>query len=203
MTILRVRVASCQVCEQRTFEFLSALISVLSRSVGETHAYFGCRACGEVCLRRRDVASFGCPSCGHRWSTSRAASGCAHCKHEQLLFATWHSVLVQELYWLGEQPRARLRLVAADDPVALDDVSEVPNALSEAIPNGLETKRLLANGFRVWADLYSGRQITVLNRALQAVQTLNASQAVRDRPAFAALGAARCPLCLAAGTASI
>lgn len=194
--ILRVRVVSCLACEQQTYDFPSALISVLSRSVGETQAYFGCRACGQVCLRRRDAASFGCPSCGHRWSTSHAAPGCAHCKHEQFELATWHPVLVQELYWLDEQPRARLRPVAAEDPVALDDVSEVPSALSEAIPNGVETKRLLANGFRVWADLYSARQITVLNRALHAVQTLNASQAVRDRLAFAVLGAAEMPALL-------
>ncbi len=194
--ILRVRVGSCQACERLTYEFPTALVSVLSRSAGESKAYFGCRACGEVCLRRQDVGSFGCPSCGHRWSTSQAASGCAHCEHEKLSLASWHPVLVQELYWLKEQPRARLRPVGAHDPVALNAKGGIPTTLSEAIPGGLETKRLLANGFQVWADLYSGRQISVLYAALEAVKALDASQAVRDRLAFAVLGAAEMPALL-------
>lgn len=194
--ILRVRVCSCVACARRTYEFPSTLVSIRSRSAGETQAYFGCRACGEVSLRRRGVASFGCTSCGHRWSTRESATGCAHCLHKQLAFVGWHPVLVQELYWLGNQARARLRPVATDDPVALLQACAVPSALSEAIPNGLETKRLLANGFQAWADLYSGGQITVLHQALQAVHALDVSQAVRDRLAFAVLGAAEMPALL-------
>ena len=194
--ILRVRVSTCTKCEHRTWEFPAALVSVRSRGVGEAHAYFGCRACGEVTLRDRNTGRFGCPACARRWSASSSPTGCAHCANGELRPDTWQAVLVQELCWVGEQPRARLRPVLPGDPVDLSATGPVPPALAEAIPDGIETRRLVSNGFRSWADLYSSRQLRVLQRALEAVQRLNASPAVKDRLAFAVLGAAEMPALL-------
>lgn len=194
--ILRVRVSTCTKCDHRTWEFPAPLVSVRSRGVGETRAYFGCRACGGVTLRGRDAGSFVCPACARRWSTSCSPTGCAHCDDGELRLDTWQAVLVQELFWAGEQPRARLRPVLPGDPVDLPATGHVPPALAEAIPDGIETRRLVSNGFRTWAALYSGRQLHVLQRALAAVQQLNTSQAVKDRLAFAVLGAAEMPALL-------
>jgi len=86
--------------------------------------------------------------------------------------------------------------VLPGDPVDLPATGHVPPALAEAIPDGIETRRLVSNGFRRWADLYSSRQLHVLQSALDAVQRLNASLAVKDRLAFAVLGAAEMPALL-------
>ncbi|WP_162910189.1 hypothetical protein [Azohydromonas sediminis] len=66
-------------------------------------------------------------------------------------------------------------------------------ALARAIPQGLETKRLLDNGLTAWGDLYTRRQAASLIEGLQAVSSLDCAQSVRDRVAFTLLGAAELP----------
>ena len=58
--VLRVRTADCVACNGRVYEYPHVLVSVASRSIADQKAYFGCRACGDVTLRDRGVASFRC-----------------------------------------------------------------------------------------------------------------------------------------------
>lgn len=192
--ILRVRTCSCEDCESTTFDFPTPLVSLASRGVSEKQAFFGCRACGEVTLRERTVGSFKCGGCGQRWPTGSASTDCATCRGTNLVATGWHAVLVQQLYFVGnQQARARLRKVERGDPVDLDVVVRPPVALEAGIAGGLETNRLVTSGFKTWAQLYSGRQVEALCRALETVRKLEVPQPIRDRLAFAVLGACEMP----------
>lgn len=192
--VLRVRHSSCTHCVGTVFEYPHGLVSVASRGVNESAAFFGCRACGQITPRTRGVKSFTCDGCGVRWTVGQAAVGCPHCLHEGGLRPEgWQAVLVQELAVVRGQLRAVLRPVTDGDPVALE-VAAVPHeALSTKIPTGKETKRLLDNGFVSWGDLYSSRQLEVLADGLKAIAQLDCAAAVKDRLAFSLLGAAEMP----------
>lgn len=191
--ILRVRKADCRACSRTTYEFPHVLVSHASRSVHDKSAFYGCRACGHVTLRQRGVESFACGGCGRRWAVSRESAGCAHCRHDETHPVGWHAVLVQELTWLQGQLRAVLRPVKPDDPVSFEAAHALHPALARAIPQGLETKRLLDNGLTAWGDLYTRRQAAALIEGLQTVPSLDCAQPVRDRVAFTLLGAAELP----------
>ncbi len=190
--VLRVRTADCASCGNHCYEFPHALVSVTSRSLKDREAYFGCRLCGDVTLRNRNVATFSCDGCKVRWPVVDAP-GCPHCAHDELIPRGWHPVLVQELVPHGRQFRAVLRKVRKDDPVDFEAASAVSSELALPIPQGKETKRLLDNGFACWADLYTRRQAEALAKALTAVRSLDVDSAIRDRLAFCILGAAEMP----------
>lgn len=190
--ILRVRVAQCQECKEKVFEFPHVLVSVASRRSSESDAFFGCRACGEVSKRRRDVETFTCDSCGERWHTAQDATGCSHCACKQLHVESWHAVLVQELVQVGGRWKAVLRKVRDGDPVPFEPGTSTQTLL-EPISAGKETKRLIDNGFTRWGDLYTSRQVDLLRTGLQKIRSLEASSAVQDRLAFCFLGAAEMP----------
>jgi putative DNA methylase len=191
--VLRVRTADCAGCNRQVFEFPHALVSVASRGIADHTAYFGCRACGEVSLRDRGVASFKCDGCDVRWKTAPDPFGCPHCSHAVLVPRSWHAVLVQELVQVGRRLKAVLRKVQDGDPVDYELAGAVATELSLPIQPGKETKRLLDNGFECWGDLYTRRQAESLAKALTAVRELDADSATRDRLAFCVLGAAEMP----------
>jgi putative DNA methylase len=192
--VLRVRRSTCAHCAGKVFEFPHGLVSVTSRSLNDRGAFFGCRACGHLTRRTRDVESFTCAGCDTRRSLSQEATGCPHCLQDDgLRPEDWQAVLVQELAVIQGQLRAVLRPVAVGDPVALQPRAAIHEALAAQIPTGRETKRLVDNGFAVWGDLYSSRQLEVLAEGLKTVALLDCAPAIKDRLAFSLLGAAEMP----------
>jgi hypothetical protein len=191
--VLRVRIAKCQGCKGNVHEYPNALVSLTSRAVHDNGAYFGCRACGALTLRKKNVASFTCDGCSHRWQLDKKFVGCPHCSHAELSPCSWRAVLVQELTTVKGRLRAILRPVSKGDPVEIHLASAAHPALAKSIPAGKETNRLLDNGFKTWGDLYTRRQADVLVDGLRAIATLRCSVAVKDRLAFALLGSAEMP----------
>lgn len=191
--VIRVRSAYCRQCDRRHFQFPTALVSLASRGLGEQYAYFGCSACGAIAKRRKTVSTFKCGSCATTTAADRQGKGCPGCASEDGTDVQWHAVLVQELF-LDQHGRWRavLRPHQAGDPTD-DNSAKGLEGLTGAIPAGKETNRLLANGFEEWGALYTARQATTLVAALNAVRALDAPQAVKDRLAFAVLGAAEMP----------
>lgn len=190
--ILRVRVAACERCDKDVFEFPYGLVSIASRSTSNRQAFFGCRSCGVVTLRKRDCRSFKCDGCGKR-NASGEARGCPHCSSSLLRPHSWRAVLVQELIPAGKSVRAVLRKVREGDPVQAETATHTCEGLARRIPIGKETKRLLTGGFAYWGDLYTARQANVLRHGLAVISALDAGTNVKDRLAFCMLGAAEMP----------
>lgn len=65
----------------------------------------------------------------------------------------------------------------------------VPDALTQVIPDGLETAVLHRTGFKTWADLYSPRQITSLIAAAAVINALPHSAQIKNRLRLALCGA--------------
>lgn len=192
--VLRVRVSTCSHCTRDVHEYPHRLVSLTSRSLQNTDAFFGCRSCGQLTRLNRNTKSFSCDGCQTLWNVDADASGCPHCLHEDSLQPqSWRAVLVQELAMLKGQLRAILRPVSEGDPVVFDNSMTLHEALAIEIPPGKETKRLLDNGFARWGDLYSRRQTQVLVDGLRTVAALDCPSAVKDRLAFSLLGAAEMP----------
>lgn len=192
--VLRVRVAACQACGKTVYEFPHALVSLASRRVGETEAYFGCRLCGYLTRRPRCINSVNCDGCGVRCCLEPDSTGCPHCSFDMLRPKGWHAALVQELTPNQGRLRATLRPVRANDPVGFKFASLAHQTLLKLIPAGKETKRLLDNGFKTWGDLYTQRQADVLVAGLRAIASLESHDPIiKDRLAFAFLGAAEMP----------
>ena len=149
------------------FLFRDPLISIASRAAEETHAFFGCVACGGVTRRPKDVASFRCDHC-HRRSTTKIEDGnrrineveCPHCDKElglsNLLQASrnWHPLLIREqpIHSNGSLPR--LRIAQKNDPTQ-DIRGTKHHGLHVRIPNGVETRALKRSGFSFWDELYT------------------------------------------------
>lgn len=198
--IIRVRSAPCPKCLKRFFLFREPLISLASRRVVESYAYFGCAACGAVTRRRKDARSFSCDDCKTRSTieTQNAPSGttkfsCPHCfeclQLSEILQSCleWRPVLVRERF-LGEPDgRARLRPVAKGDPV--EDVRRNEHrTLRTEIPDGLETAALKRYGFSFWDELYTQKQLDVITSSLHTVPKLKTSEGVQAHLRMAILG---------------
>lgn len=188
--ILRVRSARCVDCSKQFYQFPHPMVSVASRSTTEHHAYFGCYTCGTAIKRLRGVATFTCDGCDTRWSATDPLVGCVACSSSRVTATGWHAVLVQELVRVKGHWKAVLRPVREDDPTHAETASKGVAALTQLIPPGKETKRLLDNQFARWGDLYTQRQAEALATALSTIKELNVSVAIKDRLAFSALGAA-------------
>jgi len=197
--VIRVRSATCVACRKRYFLFPEALISLATRNASDKCAYFGCASCGSVARRSRSIGSFGCSACGDRFPTGKPLTGCPHCgqvRTDPLGDAGpehWHAVLVQELRIEKKQLRARLRPVQADDPVDFGNASRLHPAFSTPVVAGVETQRVLDAGFSCWGDLYTERQALALLTALEHVSKSEETSAIKDRLAFAIIGAAEMP----------
>jgi putative DNA methylase len=199
--VLRVRAVHCLNCGQDIYLFRDPLISLASRRENEKFAFFGCEACGTVSRRRFEIKSFNCDNCGRHWLVqekkrySRTQVICPHCKKENTL----NELLCNELRWipvlLQEYPVSTysrsvvLRQINKDDPVK--DIEQLPKQmqLEMNISPGIETEHLLQYGFRYWGDLYTRRQLRTIFSALTELNTLDTSQAVKDRLQLSVLGA--------------
>jgi len=191
--VLRVRVSKCQSCNCQLYEYPHALVSLTSRAAHDNGAFYGCRACGALSRRRKNIASFTCDCCRRQWKLDQKLVGCPHCSNDTLSPCGWHAALVQELVIIKGRLRAVLRTVEKGDPVEIESASSAHPALAQAIPPGKETNRLLANHLQSWGDLYTRRQAEVLVDGLRTINELKCSTAVRDRLAFALLGSAEMP----------
>jgi putative DNA methylase len=198
--VLRVRVGACSECDQPVYQLPHPLISVASRSIAETEAYYGCRACGSVHADSKAKPPNCCPVCDRLYEATkeRGISACPHCRGTAVSKSwpcapEWHPLLVQEAVTERGRLRARLRPAEPGDPVHSPTASLRFPKLQEPILPGLETRRLLNAGFRTWGDLYTARQANVLLTALQHIQALDASDACKNRLALAVIGAAEMP----------
>lgn len=205
--IIRVRVTPCLRCRSDFFLFRDPLVSVASRSVGETQAFYGCSACGSVTKRRRGVQRFSCDSCGSRSST-QVHTGytkfpelrCPHCERSSPLSdlldrePRWHPVLISERIVRNGRDGHRLRPADDRDPVFEWSIPRPsPGVLDSPIPPGLETGHLVRHGFRRWRDLYTRRQIRSVQTALAEVSRLDVSEPVRTRLRLSVIGACEMP----------
>lgn len=204
--VLRVRVAKCPACGESIHLYRDPLISLSSRSASETTAFFGCVACGKAMCRAVGATSFICSFCRVRSTTAAPRRDgversvvCPHCDvslgWSSLLKKRprWAAVLVQEKQ-LKDGAHPRLREVQDGDPT--DDLPRTRGAealLADPIPKGLETNHLLRAGFRVWADLYTRRQIHTILSACDAVHEIDAPAAVQSKLQLAVLGACEMP----------
>jgi putative DNA methylase len=196
--IIRVRNVYCDCCASKYYEFPTPLVSLRSRTADEREAYFGCRGCGAISMRGRDIKKFVC-ACGQPQSALRISSDCPHCAKDSpastdvVSRPSWTPVLVQEIDNDGARIHTRLRPVKPDDPTG-DSLRKVKHpALESDIADGVETRRLVSAGFKRWKDLYTARQSNTLLCALENVNDLAASKAVKDRIALCVLGAAEMP----------
>jgi adenine-specific DNA methylase len=102
----------------------------------------------------------------------------------------WKVVLVQESTIQNGHLRALVRELEPGDPVDTGVASEDYPELNARIDDGIETRRLLRAGFRVWGDLYTTRQVRVLLESLRHIRGMDVSDGCRDRLALAVIGAA-------------
>ena len=196
--ILRVRLGRCPGCGKELALFPDPLVSLASRRAGETQAYYGCAACGEIWLGPQASAPQRCPTCRTLLQIrfARGRLRCPLCDYSDSASAflefppRWRPVLAQEV-GPGPRPRMILRPVDPMDPVDARPASEVFPELREPIPPGQETNRLRNAGFQTWGDLYTERQAAVLLEGLRALAEMESS--VRDHLALALLGAAEMP----------
>lgn len=197
--VLRVRVGQCSHCEGRIFLFPGHVVSLASRSSGETRAYYGCTACGTVMLRKCGLKTYRCDGCGKRHNLQRPTTECPHCRSTLEPMGAlhgdrqWKAVLVQRVVTESGLKRARLRPVIPGDCVPEEGAREVLPVLSMPIQKGVETTRLLAMGFEVWGDLYTRRQAQILADALSHIASFGCSDPIKDRLAFAVIGCAEMP----------
>jgi putative DNA methylase len=194
--IIRVRSVECHSCSRAHFLYPYSLISLLSRSSTSTRAYFGCAVCGAVSVRGAHVRCFRCSECGWKHSAQDPLNGCPHCAEPSPPIgdasrAMWHPILVQEV--IERERRTVLRPLERGDPVADLASCQMPASLRIKIPDGVETRRLTAGGFKKWEDLYARRQVFILIGALQEIRRLSVDAAIQDRLALAVLGAAEMP----------
>ena len=205
--IIRVRVARCLHCRSDIFVFRDPLVSVASRSAGETRAFYGCSACGAVTQRSRGVQNYSCGACRSRWPVHGPTGymkhpqiRCPHCEKGSLLGdlldhePRWHPVLVSERIVRNGRDAHSLRPADDGDPVSEWTIERPsPGILDSPIPPGLETGHLIRNGFRRWCDLYTKRQIRSIQTALTEVNRLSVSEPVRARLHLSVIGACEMP----------
>lgn len=197
--IIRVRVGSCPVCQNKIYLFPSPIISMISRSAKEEMALFGCRKCGHVHKAKHDSSSK-CPSCHFKFPEQvKKYFSCPHCNHKDRILKftvkdlAWKAVAVQELSTVNNRFRAVLRIIEDLDPVDAKPASSIFRRLKKNISKGIETERLLDAGFKKWGDIYTDRQAEVLLSALKWIRNSKASTECKNRLAIAVIGAAEMP----------
>jgi Zn finger protein HypA/HybF involved in hydrogenase expression len=192
--VLRVRTSQCRSCGGASHLYPGLLVSVRSRFNNEHQAYFGCPCCGAVSLRNKRSKSFVCDGCGQKHDKPHNDAQCAHCGSEDVAVTSrWHPFLVQELVLKAGALRGQVRPPEAEDPVRDSTAREYSRVVGKRIATGIETRRLLDAGFQYWPDLYTERQLKVLEQAIDQVKALDTSTAIKDRLAYAVLGAAEMP----------
>ncbi len=193
-----VRVAACPACARDRYLYPYSLFTLASRRKDESHAYFGCPACGSVTrssLSTHDRRCSGCarklpPVREHLLADRRALCAYAACAHEFDAFAQpprWEVALVQRLC----DGRIHFdRPDSADIAQANRSPDSLPDALTEQIPDGVETRMLRRGGIRRWVDLYPPRQLAAMAAADEALHEMNIPPTMRRRLLLALCGAA-------------
>lgn len=198
--VIRVRFAACPACSKRIFLFREPLISIASRRADESHAFFGCVACGGVTRRPKEVRSFTCDHCRRREllkaKNIKPRATEMHCPHclESLSLSNlllpaleWHPVLLREQRVLNGDPLARLRTSEKGD-LTKDARDSEHHGLHIKIPDGIETAALKRYGFSFWDELYTQRQLDAITAALAIVLTLKVGESIKQHLRLAILG---------------
>lgn len=201
--VLRVRVGKCPSCEEQVYLFTDPLVSKASRSQKEQHGYFGCTQCGHVTLAHLDETKYVCSHCSSSLKSLKGARGmfvCPRCQQEsprrlfQTVPAVWQPILVQEVVIPnGGRSRGILRPLGEGETIETSQATAVFPELRQEIPDGIETKRLLDSGLKVWGDLYTARQAEVILNGLRYLRTLDVSPNCKNRLAFAIIGLGEMP----------
>jgi len=195
--IFWVRRASCPICDTVVHLFPYPLVSVASRSVGESRGLFGCRRCGTV--GRHDLSALR-PRCSACRATLGAAdtpllrdrtTTCADrtCRHTFPVFGgaapDWTPVLVSRFCdGSNHLDRPTPAETQSDRPVPV-----LRPALNKQIPDGLETAILRRAGFQRWRDVMPPRHLETLLSAADVVDALEVSEPIRGRLRLALCGA--------------
>ena len=194
---LHVRRVVCPSCGGHNYLYPTYLLALDKRiTQNATSGWYGCPGCGAAIHGSWPNPPEHCAKCGHTSKGDPNAPRirnlvveCARCETEiairrgMLHEAPWIPVLAQ---------------VAADGeteflhgfrpPEAADAETEIGKRLGYPIPDGVETSALTKWGHRTWRDLYTARQLQVVNQALQAVPDVAPSDAVADRLRLAIAG---------------
>jgi putative DNA methylase len=197
--VIRVRSAACPACSKRIFLFRDPLISVASRRAHESHAFFGCSACGSATRRPKEIRFFSCDHCGGRelmtgkdLKRRTAEVYCPHCLEclllSDLLLASleWRPVLLREQRVTGD-PVSRLRIPEKGD-LTEDVRGTLCHGLHVKIPDGVETSALKRYGFSFWDELYTRRQLDAITAALALLPTLKIGNPIEQHLRLAILG---------------
>lgn len=198
--IIRVRSSRCPGCSKPFFLFREPMISLASRRADESHAFFGCTACGAVNIRKKTVKVISCDECKacvkcdtKSTSDRYPAFLCPHCSKSfqlsELLLSTidWHPVLLREHCLSSKKGVARIRIAEHGDPV--EDLRRSDrHPLHIEIPNGVETRALKGYGFRFWDELYTQRQLDIISSAIDGVSSIKATPIVKKHLLLAILG---------------
>jgi putative DNA methylase len=191
----------CPECASPTYLYPYSLVTVGSRRKDEEWGYYGCTTCGVVSKSSLELDHRRCLQCLRRLPNANAnlllnrLATCPNCARTFPAFdinhpPSWRMVLIQR------SCRSDERLALHFDEPSSDDIrqaylgpSDVPRALLEGIPVGLETEILRRAGFDSWASLYPPRQLSVMLEATKAINGLDASSAVITRLQLALCGA--------------
>ena len=197
-----VRTLTCPSCSTITHLFPYSLVTLASRRKAEDRGYFGCSACGHISAHRAAGQVIRtCPSCGRGIDAPDASllrdrrAICTRPTCGTTLAAFdggapgWKPVLVQRVCSTEAGSVSHF-----DTPTTTERASSaapaVPEALTTAIPSGIETSLLRRAGFQCWADLYPPRQLRTLLECAEAICNIDTSEAIRARLRLALCGAA-------------
>lgn len=191
VTQLHVRTCRCPKCTKINFLFPTSLVA-LDRRITDapTTGWFGCPACGEVYRAKWPQGRRRCPACEHTSKDSkpddkrifRRALECAHCAFT----ITIEGVDLQNGGWFpaltitADGKKLAIR-PATDKPNAPSHSSHLGSRLAVPIPPIGETAALLKSGFEMWADLFTNRQLVIIDKALSILQDVAPSFPVRQR----------------------
>jgi adenine-specific DNA methylase len=114
---------------------------------------------------------------------------------DKLRNVTWALILVQRLCIIDGKKVTHISPPTRGDSATsvVRAGTKLPDALTQPIPDGIETSRLIRAGFNCWADLYPARQLEVLLAASRLLGAGDYPPAIRDRLALAVVGAAEMP----------
>lgn len=202
VNVFRVRRAECPKCTEAVYLYPYPMISLASRGEKERRGFFGCKKCGRVqshIWKSRDPRCDGCRAVvgPHDRPFFKGMYGrCPSCRKsihaKQLKLHSWSVALVQRACRTDGQPEIHFSPPSQRD-LGIDrsrSASLFPKALSERIPDGHETHRLLDAGFDRWLTLYPTRQLGTLLAARQVLGELEADEAVKERIALSIAGSA-------------
>ncbi len=199
----RIRRGECPSCETSVAFYPYSLVTVTSRSLKERFGFFGCRKCGKASRHKLSAETPRCSHCRFPLSHPRRPlvrdkrTRCPHCRRLTLIEnawaeGTWELVLVQRLCQEGGKERQHVEVPNSMDRRAagVRYGSNLPPALLQGIPEGIETARLTAAGFGRWADLYPPRQLNTLLSAHQILDDEVEEGPIAERIRLCLFGAA-------------